>query len=526
MHGKNRIGFNLVETTGSTLKAYSTLKNDVLPGDFQAAGTQEVDAAMKKAQKAFIAYRKLSGTKKAEFLEAIGEEIMSLGDQLVDRVVAESALPEGRIKGERGRTVGQLNLFAALLREGSWVEASIDTAIPDREPLPKADIRKMLKPVGPVVVFTASNFPLAFSTAGGDTAAALAAGNPVIVKAHESHLGTNEMISDAIAKAAEKTGMPDGVFSTLVSEGYEVGQKLVEHPLTKSVAFTGSYRGGMALYEIASKREEPIPVFAEMGSINPVFMMPGKLKGDAAGLAKTYAGSITLGAGQFCTNPGLILGIKSDELTQFAETLAREIVEIQPSTMLNQGIAKNYQAKLENALKQGGVKALNEASKAGANQGTPLVATVSAADFKSNPALIEEVFGPFSLVVICDNEDELNEVTDLLPGQLTTTFMATEKDISSFEDTITRAAERCGRVIFNGVPTGVEVCHSMQHGGPFPASTDGRFTSVGTDAIKRFVRPVAFQDAPESFLPDELKNSNPLKIWRKVNGNTSNETIS
>jgi 2,5-dioxopentanoate dehydrogenase len=526
MHGKNRIGFNLIASKGASMKAYSPLSGEYLQGDFLSATTEDIDTTLQKATEAFKVYGQMSGEKKALFLEAIAEEILALGDALIQRAVSESALPEGRITGERGRTVGQLRLFASLLREGSWVDASIDTAIPDRQPLPKSDIRKMNVPVGPVVVFTASNFPLAFSTAGGDTASALASGCPVIVKAHESHLGTNEMVADAIAKAAQKTGMPDGVFSSLAGSGYELGQILVAHPKTKSVVFTGSYNGGMALYKLANQREEPIPVFAEMGSINPVFFLPEKLEQSAENLAKTYAGSITMGVGQFCTNPGLLIGIKSSALSLFAQTLGAEIEKIAPGNMLNPGMASAYEKNTKKALEQPGVTTIqaNDVTS-GSGKGAPIVATVSASDFIKNPNLAHEIFGPYSLLVVCENAEEMMHVTESLAGQLTTTFMSTTADIKAFEQLIHAAKEKCGRLIFNSVPTGVEVCYSMNHGGPFPATTDSRFTSVGTDAIKRFVRPLCFQDAPETFLPDALKNKNTLNIWRNVNGQLSNESI-
>lgn len=524
MHGKNIIGFELIESPQNTVKAYSPQKGETMEA-FQTASDVEVNYAMKKASEAFKIYRLMSGVRKAEFLEAIGDEIMSLGDKLIQRAMEETALPEPRLIGERGRTIGQLQLFANLLREGSWVEASIDTAIPERKPLPKPDIRKLLIPVGPVVVFTASNFPLAFSTAGGDTASALAAGNPVIVKAHESHLGTNELVAGAIASAAKKTGMPDGVFSSLNGIGHDLGRKLVQHPLTKSVAFTGSYNGGMALYELANKRDEPIPVFTEMGSVNPVFVLPERLAQDTTELAKSLAASVTLGVGQFCTNPGLLIGLKSDHLDQFSEVLGGEVANQSPSPMLNPGIAQSYYNNCASALEQNGVEALNKLQPAEEGSGSPVVAKVAARDFIANPKLVHEVFGPFSLIVVCDDVAELLAVADSLPGQLTQTMMATDKDTVDFKELISRSREKCGRLIFNGVPTGVEVSHSMTHGGPFPATSDSRFTSVGTDAIKRFVRPISFQDAPTSILPDELRNSNPLKIWRKINGEITNRNI-
>lgn len=526
MHGKNRIGYTLSARGSEKIQAIDPATGQSLSGDFYVATEVEINDTMRKAQSAFELYSKFSGEKKATFLEAIADEIMSLDTQLVQRTMAETALPEARIIGERGRTVNQLRLFATLLRDGSWVDASIDTAMPDREPLPKPDIRKMSTPVGPVVVFAASNFPLAFSTAGGDTASALAAGNPVIMKAHGSHLGTNELVADAISRAAEKTGMPDGVFSSLQGSGFLIGQQLVKHSITKSVAFTGSYSGGKALYDTAAQRDEPIPVFAEMGSINPVVVLPEKLKKDSQELAKEYATSITLGVGQFCTNPGLLIGLESDELTQFISLLGSEVESIKPAVMLNEGISQSYHKSKESVLKLEGVEVIAETELEDLlNGGNPTIATVRARDFINRSALQNEVFGPYSLVVQCVDRIELDQVIEHLHGQLTATVMGTDKDVDDFTESIQLLSKKAGRLIFNGVPTGVEVCYSMQHGGPFPASTDARFTSVGTEAIKRFVRPLAFQNAPQSFLPDELKDSNPMGIWRKVNGEMSNKPI-
>ncbi|WP_420580263.1 aldehyde dehydrogenase (NADP(+)) [Reichenbachiella sp.] len=526
MHGKNRIGFDLSDKGTATLHSFNPATAETRPGSFKGATSGDIEAAMNKAEIAFDTYSQTSPEQRAQFLEAIADEILNLGDELVHTAMEESALPEGRIVGERGRTMGQLKLFASLLRDGAWVEATIDTAQPDREPLPIPDIRKMLRPIGPVVVFTASNFPLAFSTAGGDTASALASGCPVVVKAHNSHLQTNELVSDAIAKAAKKSGMPDGVYSSLAGEGFELGTTLVKHPKTKAVAFTGSLVGGMALYKMAIEREDPIPVFAEMGSINPVIFLPEKLKAETEQLAKTYAGSITLGVGQFCTNPGLLIGLESPELDQFCDTLADEITASAVATMLNEGIATSFVKNKETSLTQNGVKLISsnngETLRNGANAA---VARVSAADFLSNPNLQHEVFGPYSLVVTCQDQTQLDQVIAKLTGQLTVTFMGTENDFQSFENLIQLAEKKTGRLIYNGVPTGVEVCASMQHGGPFPAATDSRFTSVGSDAIKRFARPVAYQNAPQFLLPDELNNENPNGIWRSVDGNWTNKAI-
>ncbi|MBL6445781.1 aldehyde dehydrogenase (NADP(+)) [Fulvivirga sp. 29W222] len=525
VQGKNIIGFSLSAASEEFVNSYDPREARTLE-KFYMATKEEIEETLQKAAKAFEVYKQFPGSKKADFLEAIADEILVLDDELVQMAVKESGLPEARIIGERGRTVGQLMLFAQLLREGSWVDAIIETAQLAREPLPKPDIRKMLVPVGPVVVFAASNFPLAFSTAGGDTASALAAGNPVIIKAHMSHLGTNELVARAIAKAAQNTGMPDGVFSSLNGRGSSLGQQLVMHPVVKSVGFTGSFTGGMALYKAAAQREDPIPVFAEMGSVNPVILLPGKLKASAAETAKQYAGSITLGVGQFCTNPGLLLAIEGEELKSFLETLASEIQEVTPATMLNEGIWKSYQSGKVKVLEQIGVTLLGAgAEQEGNHLGSAAVAQVSGEDFLDNPNLHEEVFGPFSLVVKCTDKEQLLKVIRTIKGQLTSTIMAEPGELEDYQDIVRAASDVAGRLLFNGVPTGVEVCHAMQHGGPFPSSTDSRFTSVGTDAIKRFVRPLALQGFPEEMLPDEVKNSNPLGIWRKVNGELTRDAI-
>ncbi len=526
MHGKNQIGFALSSNGELMQKAVNPATGQFLSGDFINATDEEIELTMERATAAFAVYNKKSAEEKALFLEAIADEILALGDALVRRASSETALPEARIIGERGRTMGQLKAFASHLREGSWKEARIDLAQPDRQPLPKPDIRKMLVPVGPVVVFAASNFPLAFSTAGGDTASALAAGNPVIVKAHGAHLGTSQLVADAICRAAKKTGMPDGVFSNLNGKGYQLGTALVKHPKTKSVAFTGSLSGGMALHKTAQERAEPIPVFAEMGSINPVVMLPKKMDAEAVQLADVYAGSITLGVGQFCTNPGLIVALDSPSLNDFIAQLSLSIKKILPASMLNENVYKGYVAARETALAQSGVTLEAEAEGDTVNfEGRPTVTSVSGEGFLKNTTLQEEVFGPYSLVIRCSNKEELLEVLQSMGGQLTSTVMATEADVAEHAAVIEQLGNISGRLIFNGVPTGVEVCSAMQHGGPFPASTDGRFTSVGTDAILRFVRPLSYQNCPQSFLPEELKDNNPLQVWRVVDGVRNNGPI-
>jgi 2,5-dioxopentanoate dehydrogenase len=476
-----------------------------------------VNTVMAEAMAAFHVYRKLSLSQRAHFLRTIAIEIEALGDELITVAAEESNLPEARLKGEKGRTLFQLNSYAAACEKADWLEARIDTAIPDKVP-PKPDIRKLLVPIGPVVVFGASNFPYAFSTAGGDTASALAAGCPVVVKAHPAHLRTGELMTKAIIKAAKNCGMPNGIFANVYSPGFEIGKELVMHPHTKAVGFTGSYTGGKQLFDWANQRKCPIPVFAEMGSVNPIFLLPDKLNQSPEEIGKQYAASITLGVGQFCTNPGIIIGIAGQAMNRFIATLASEIKGMTPAKMLHTGIAKNYAEHKAISLSQQDVITVATSDiSADENQGAPTIARTSGHTFLNNPLLHKEVFGPYSLVVECQDSAELVEVAQSLEGQLTSTIMATENDLISAQELINYVETICGRLIINSVPTGVEVCLSMQHGGPFPASTDSRFTSVGPDAIKRFARPLAYQNWPDNLLPDELKNDNPLNIWRTVN---------
>lgn len=524
--GKNQIGNRRSSSGTKTYKTFNPKLNVANAYDFFEASTEEINEAVFLASDAYVTYNQKSGQEKAVFLRTIADEIVALDDTLIQIYCAESGLPEGRAKGERGRTVGQLRAFADLVEEGSWVGATIDTALPDRTPVAKPDLRKMLVPLGPVVVFGASNFPLAFSTAGGDTASALAAGCPVIVKAHPMHSGTGELVASAIIRAAEKTGMPNGVFSNLNSSGIEVGEQLVRHPDVKAVGFTGSIRGGRALYDLAAQREEPIPVFAEMGSINPVVLLPQALENRKARLAQTYAASITLGSGQFCTNPGLLLGIKGEALTQFIHALSEEIVTIEPTCMLHPNIIGAYEQNKQKAFEQSGITVTADYDEAVAdNHARQTVVTVEGKTFLENSRLHQEVFGPFSMVVQCVDAKELEQVIANLEGQLTGTIISEEDEIKKYHGVIAALQNRVGRIIFNGVPTGVEVCPAMQHGGPYPASTDSRFTAVGTHAIKRWVRPFSFQDWPDGLLPNELKNANPLGILRTINDELSRNAI-
>ncbi|MBT8310296.1 MAG: aldehyde dehydrogenase (NADP(+)) [Flavobacteriaceae bacterium] len=524
--GKNFIGNEQSAKGNKDYKTFNPKLNIENEHVFIEATVEEINEAVNLATSAYDEFKNIGGKRKADFLNAIADEILALDDELIQTYCSETGLPEGRAKGERGRTIGQLRSFAELVSEGSWVEATIDTAIPDREPMPKSDIRKMMIPLGPVVVFGASNFPLAYSTAGGDTAAALAAGCPVIVKSHPMHAGTGELVSSAIIKAAKKTGMPNGVFSNLNSSGIEVGVQLVEHPGVKAVGFTGSINGGRALFDIASRRDEPIPVFAEMGSVNPVVILPRSLKNREADLAATYAKSITLGTGQFCTNPGLILGIKSEELTNFIQDLSEEIIKIDPSCMLHPNIIGAYENKKERAMSQLGLEVVADyESDVQTNFARQAITTVKGKTFLENATLHQEVFGPFSMVVQCDDAEQLESVISELEGQLTGTVIADENEAVNYSGVIEALKNRVGRVIFNGVPTGVEVCPSMLHGGPYPASTDSRFTAVGIHSIKRWVRPISYQDWPNDLLPDELKNENPLAITRLVNNEQTNRKL-
>jgi len=523
--GKNYLGNQMSNKGTKTYKTFNPLlniENDVI---YYEATSEEIEKAVSLASQAFIEFRITSGVKKAAFLNAIADEIILLDEELVQTYCSETGLPEGRAKGERGRTIGQLRAFAELVQKGSWVEATIDTAIPDRTPIPKPDLRKMFVPLGPVVVFGASNFPLAYSTAGGDTAAAFAAGCPVIVKSHPMHAGTGELVASAINRAAERTGMPNGVFSNLNSSGIEVGVQLVQHPQVKAVGFTGSIRGGRSLFDLASQRKEPIPVFAEMGSVNPVVILPEALKKRGTDLARTYAGSITLGTGQFCTKPGLLLGIKGEGLTNFIQHLSEEIVKIKPSCMLHPNIIGAYENNRQKVISQEGLTVVADYNTdVQTNYARQTVTTVEGKTFLENTTLHQEVFGPFSLVVQCENAEQLKVIVSKLEGQLTGTLIADDHEASRFAEVIDALQNRVGRIIFNGVPTGVEVCPSMQHGGPYPASTDSRFTAVGIHSIKRWVRPFSYQDWPNNLLPDELKNENPLGISRLVNNmQTSNK---
>lgn len=486
------------------------------------SSVQELNLIVGQSHEAFLALRKTNFKQRAVLMNAIADEIEALGDELIETAHQETNLPVARLTGEKGRTIFQWRSYAAALASGNILDVRIDTALPERTPA-RPDIRKTYVGLGVVVVFGASNFPYAFSTAGGDTASAIAAGCPVIVKGHSAHEKTAAIMAGAIKRGVAKAGFHVGTFDQVFTKAREEAQALVVHPLVKAVGFTGSFVGGKALFDLANKREEPIPVFAEMGSINPVFVLPEKIKKSEEEVAKQYIASLTLGVGQFCTNPGLI--VIPDSFKGFLNTLATEAAAVAPSKMLHEGIAEAYVKNKEKVTSQDKVTVLHASSSSETGIGAASVALVSADEFVKNPNLQEEVFGPFGLVITYKSKEELVAIAKSIHGQLTCTILGEEDEIKDYEELLLFVTEKCGRLLFNGFPTGVEVVASMQHGGPYPAATDSRFTSVGPDSIRRFARPVSYQNVPEVYLPDELKNANPLQINRLVDGEITKKAL-
>lgn len=528
LHGKNFVGGKLTSDSGETFHATNPADNSRLPADFHAASERDVDTAMQLAESAFDTYRQTTGEQRAIFLERIADEIMAMGDELIRRAGEETGLPDTRLTGERARTVNQLKMFAQVVREGSWVDARIDTALPDRQPLPKPDLRRMLIPMGPVIVFGSSNFPFAYSVAGGDTASALAVGNPVIVKAHERHPGTSELTAEAIRRAVVACGLPPGVFSMLHGFGKTVGIALVKHSAARAVGFTGSLGAGRALFDAASSRPEPIPVFAEMSSLNPVFILPGALRERSPQIAEGLKSSVTTGAGQFCTKPGLIFGLQDVAFEQFQQNLGQLLEKVEPTTMLHAGICESYHKGLARVIEACGTELLARSKddpEPTKTQAEAVLIRTDAQIFQSNPELAKEVFGPFSILISAQKISELEVIAENLEGQLTAAVHGTPEDLNNATRLLQILERKAGRLIINGFPTGVEVCPSMNHGGPYPATTDVRFTSVGTAALQRFVRPICYQSFPESLLPAPLQKSNPLGILRLVNGKLTKDAI-
>lgn len=525
IEGKQIIGFELVAEGFESFHSFNPATGEKLNYVFNKATTEEVNKAAEKAAQAFQVYRKKSGSDKAIFLEAIANEINALGDALIELCCAETALPKARIEGERTRTVNQLKLFATLLREGSWVDVRIETAEPTRTPLPKPDIRYMEIGLGPVVVFGASNFPLAFSVAGGDTASALAAGCPVIVKVHSAHPATGELVGRAILKAAQITNMPDGVFSLLHGDGKDVGIQLVKHPEIKAVGLTGSFTAGKALFDAAVNRDVPIPVYAEMGSSNPVFILPEAMRAQGEKIAAGFSASVTLGVGQFCTNPGILVHEKSGA-DQFSKQLEMEFAKTSGGVMLTETIFKSYKKGLMHHATADGIEVLASGNEPGLNfAARPMLFKTTSDTFEKNPTLAEEIFGPTSLVVEAESMADILSIARNLSGHLTATVHGTDQDLIAYKELFDILEQKVGRVVINGFPTGVEVCHAMVHGGPYPSTTDGRSTSVGTAAIHRFTRPVCYQGMPNALLPAELKDENPLQLWRLVNGKRTQQSV-
>ena len=528
LHGGNFIGDELGIGAGEIFHAVSPLDNRELEPAFHTATGEEIHSAMVLAQVAREGYRDRTNEERALFLERIADEILALGGDLIARAHLETGLPENRLTAERARTVHQFKLFAQLVRDGSWVDARIDTGIPDRQPVPKPDLRRMLIPIGPVIVFGASNFPFAYSVAGGDTASALAAGNPVVVKAHERHPGTSELTATALRRAVHACGQPEGVFSMLHGPGKTVGLSLVRHPLARAVGFTGSRTAGRALFDAAAARPDPIPVFAEMSSLNPIFILPEALREHGGAIADGLKDSVTSGAGQFCTKPGLVFGLEGAEFEQFQRSLAQRLKTVEPTTMLHGGICDSYHKGLNRVSATKGVKLLARSEQnpdVQKTQAESVLVSAHAKTFRQNPELAAELFGPFSILISAPDISELEEIARNLEGQLTATIHGTPGDFQKAEKLLRLLEGKAGRLILNGYPTGVEVCPSMNHGGPYPATTDERFTSVGTASIYRFARPVCYQNFPPAMLPPALRDENPLGLRRIVNGVSTTDAV-
>lgn len=514
--GRSMIGASRAEGDGTPFRAVNPATRHLLEPLFVSATAAEVDGAAALAEAASASLRNSSGKTRGELLRGIAANLESGADAVIARAHAETALPILRLQSELARTCGQLRLFAAVVEEGSWVAARIDRSDRERKPLPKPDVRSMLRPLGPVAVFGASNFPLAFSVVGGDTASALAAGCPVVVKAHPAHPGTSELAGAAIVHAVREVGLPSGVFSLLFDAGYAVAMRLVQHPAIRAVGFTGSRRGGVALMHAAAERPDPIPVYAEMGSVNPVFVLGSAQRRRAGEIAAGLQASVTAGVGQFCTNPGLVVVERSGETAPLIAAIAEKLGATTPGTMLTAGIADAYREGVARLSATRNI--VRHTPPLSEDAPGPALFGATAAAFLEDPSLAEEVFGPSTLVIECDGARQLLEVARSLEGQLTATVHADPDDLEDHRELLELLATKAGRVVVNGYPTGVEVCHAMVHGGPWPATSDGRSTSVGTRAIERFTRPVCYQDWPDSLLPPELQASNPLRVRRMLDG--------
>ncbi|HTV81144.1 MAG TPA: aldehyde dehydrogenase (NADP(+)) [Acidobacteriaceae bacterium] len=512
--------------TGQGFRAISPAAGAAVDPPFFSATEEDVDRAVFAAHNAFLVWRKTPARARARLLRAIADGLDAAMPELVARAQLETALPEARLQGETKRTSGQWRLFADVIEEGSWVAARIDTALPDRKPAPRPDIRSMLQPLGPVAVFGASNFPLAYSVAGGDSASALAAGNSIVVKAHPAHPGTSELVARILAEGIRSCGAPEGLFSLLYDQGFAVGEALVRHPLICAVGFTGSRNGGRALMDLAAQRPEPIPCFAEMGSTNPVIILPGALRRQGNQIASGLFSSFTLGAGQFCTKPGMVFVPDQQETMPLLAELRRLTAESATFTLLTPGIAANYTRSLQARSEESGLNIQEAKPSAGSCTVAAALLETEINAFLNHPEWSQEVFGPTSLLIRYQQRDAILRAAEELEGHLTASVWSTEADLADYADLVAILERKAGRLIFNGFPTGLEVSDAIVHGGPYPACSDSRFTAVGSRAILRFARPVCYQGFPEASLPDDLRNANPLGILRMINGNSTRDPVS
>lgn len=517
LHGQSFIASRPVPGDGAPFQCHHAATAEPLAPPFREASPAQAHAALEAAEAAFDAFRATAPAHRARFLDTLAAKIEALGGSLIERAQSETALPTSRLLAERDRVTTQARLFASLIRDNSWLNARIDRAIPERSPLPKPDIRQMLLPLGPVVVFGASNFPLAISVAGTDTVSALAAGCPVVTKAHPAHAGTCEMIAGALTEALREHQLPEGVFSMLHGKGETVGMAMVQHPLTRAVAFTGSLRGGRALFNAAVTRPDPIPFYGELGSLNPVFLLPGALRQRAALIADAFVNSLTMGVGQYCTNPGLVFGLKSPELSLWQQEAASRIEAWQPAAMLHSGISQGFHEGLKR-LGEHPQLHLTASSPSAPPCASAVLFTTELRHFEEDPTLREEIFGPVSLLSQAASMEDLERVATSFDGQLTASIHGTEEDLREHHRLVRILERKAGRLIFNGFGTGIEVCPAMHHGGPYPATTHPYFTSIGTAAIYRFVRPVCYQNFPDGCLPAPLQNANPSQSWRLIDG--------
>jgi 2,5-dioxopentanoate dehydrogenase len=504
--------------SGGEFQGINAASGEPIEPVFGGASPNEVDEACRLAEAAFDTYRETGLDTRAHFLEQIASNILDMGEALIDRCAMETGLPRARIQGERDRTVNQLHLFAGVVRSGSLLGLRIDPAQSTRKPIPRPDLRLRQVPLGPIAVFGASNFPLAFSVAGGDTASALAVGCPVVVKAHSAHPGTSELVGRAVQVAGRDSGLPEGVFSLLFDSGFAVGQRLVSDSRVKAVGFTGSRAGGTALMAIAAARLEPIPVYAEMSSINPVLLLPGALSRRDSEIARSFVESLMMGAGQLCTNPGLIVALEGNDLAEFTRDVADLLMSAPAGTMLTPGIHRNYCAGISRLASHPLVEKVAMGCSGDKYQGQAALFQTMAESFLSHPELHEEVFGASALIVRCRDEQELEAVARSFEGQLTIALHIDPEDYAFVRRLLPMLEKKCGRLVVNAFGTGVEVGHAMVHGGPYPATSDGRSTSVGSLAAARFLRPICYQGFPEDLLPPALRDTGPTSLPKHIDG--------